>query len=329
MFLADDFLYILFFLKSMHRCACGKKPIFFQRYDGNYYCEDCLAYSVEKEFNKSLRKLKGRVAVALSGGADSLSLLYLMKKFFRGDFFALSVDEGIQGYRNITLEYAKELTKKLEVKHHIFSFKKEFGMSVDDFPKNIKYCTYCGVLRRYILNKKARELGAKKIAVAHNLDDEAQSILLNFIKGDFSRFQRLGKEPVLIEDEKFVPRIKPLVNISKKKLAIYAIIKDIPFLKNKKCPYSKDNMRKDMQIYINALEKKYPGTKLQIVKFYDKIKSILLEDFKKRKNNIKIKYCNECGEPSSKKICKTCELIKELKNWPNQSSKGKSEDLPT
>ncbi|MEM7819454.1 MAG: TIGR00269 family protein [Candidatus Aenigmatarchaeota archaeon] len=308
------------------KCKCGNKGIFFRRYEGRYYCKKCFIYNIEKKFrsvvnrNKLIKK-NDKIAVGLSGGKDSSVLLYLLfqlKNKLKGfDVFALTIDEGINDYRNKGLIFAKKLTKKFGIKHYIFSFKNEFGFTLDELTKNkIKSCTYCGVLRRYILNKKARELGANKLAVGHNLDDEAQSIILNFIRGDLLRFQRLGAFPIILEDKKFVSRIKPLRDIPEKEITAYAILKNIKFFDGE-CPYSFDNMRRDLQTLLNNLEEKYPGTKLQIVNFYDRIKPFI-----SKKESEKIDYCIKCGEPSSLRICKACELLEKINSSQIKAHKG-------
>lgn len=294
-------------------CDCGRKAIYYRRWEGRYYCSRCLSRQVERRFKKTISdnnlfRKSEKIAVALSGGKDSSVLLCLFRKFFSHmNIFAITIDEGIRGYRDKSLLSAKKLTKKLGVKHYVFSFRKEFGLGMDNI-KTKKYCSYCGVLRRYLLNKKARGLGADKLAVAHNLDDEAQSVMMNLVRGDFSRFQRLGAFPVLVRDKKFVPRIKPLRDIPEKELMLYALANGINFYQGAGCLYSHDNVRRDIQAVINNLEEKYPGTKLQIVNFYDRIRPMIIQ-----RTGRKIRHCSECKEPSSQDVCKACELLKGIR----------------
>ena len=172
----------------------------------------------------------------------------------------------------------------------------EFDVSIDDL-KDVKHCTYCGVFRRTLLNKAARAVHADKLAVGHNLDDEAQSVLMNVMRGDIKRMKIPAK------DEKFVERIKPLKNILEKELVIYAIVNSIPYFDGE-CPNSYNNVRRDAQRMINEFESKYPGTKSQIIRFKRGIIS---------SNQGKISHCIKCGEPASHEICKACELLAGLK----------------
>lgn len=300
------------------KCACGRPAILLRRYEGRYYCDRCLSKQIEKSFKKTtgknhLIKKNDKICIALSGGKDSSSLLYLFWKVFRQrrdlKIFALIIDEGIGNYRKECIKEAEKLCKKLGIKLYKTSFKKELGITIDKVAKKTsKTCTYCGVFKRYLLNKKARELGATKLAVAHNLDDEAQAIIMNVIRCDLKRFERLGPIPGVIRDKKFVPRIKPLRQIHEKELYLYAATNSLPFC-SKECPYSHDNVRRDVRKLINDLEEKYPGTKIQIVKFYDAIiKKLAIQ------KKGKLGHCKKCGEPTNQEICKACELLERLKN---------------
>lgn len=304
------------------KCECGKDIIYYRRYEGRGWCRSCFVRSVEKRFRRtvsknSLVKKGDMVAVAVSGGKDSLSMLYMLNGIAKGfRLVAFSVDEGISGYRPKGIECAAELARSLGIEHYVYSYREEFGIELDRLEelagKKVKHCTYCGVFRRYVLNKKARELGATKLAVGHNLDDEAQSIMMNFVRGDLNRFSRLGASHG--ESQKFVPRIKPLRDIPEREIAAYAVIKGIRF-SGDECPHSFDNVRRDMQSVLNDFELKYPGTKQQVVGFYDRLKgSLPLPEGS-------LKECEECGEPSTGNICKACELLFSVNvKRPDQSS---------
>ena len=110
------------------------------------------------------------------------------------------------------LTKTEKLCKDFGIEHYIFSYKDEFGLTMDYIRKKMDsgFCGTCGILRRYILNKKSREVKATKLATGHNLDDECQSIIMNMIRGDLLRLSRTGPMPKLAEHKKFVPRIKPL-----------------------------------------------------------------------------------------------------------------------
>ncbi len=251
-----------------------------------------------------------KTAVALSGGKDSSVVLYLLKKFSRmaprSELIAISIDPGIKG---LTLEYAKRICKELEIPQYIYSFKDEFGFTFDGIVQKLKKlenpapaCSYCGVLRRRLLNEKARELGATKIATGHNLDDEIQTGLMNFIRGDLDRMARMGAISGVIKDEKFVPRIKPLRECPENEVKLYAELRGLKF-GSRRCPYSKDAFRGTIRSVIDNIEEKHPGSKFQILRSIDRLVPILRERF-----SGKINRCKICGELTSEEVCKVCEI---------------------
>jgi len=245
------------------------------------------------------------VAVGVSGGKDSMVLLHLMKKLSEKlpiKLVAVTIDEGIDGYRDRSMAKVNEFVKAMDIEHRIFSFENEFDVTIDNLVKNdpsIKSCTYCGVFRRTLLNKAAREVSATKLAVGHNLDDEAQSVLMNVMRGDVTRMARLAKT-----SEHFVRRIKPMKNIPEKEIVAYAILNNIPYFDGE-CPNSFNNARRDVQGMLNEMEQKYPGTKSNIISFYRKLPTIGTE-------SVPVK-CTRCGEPAAHEICKACELLEKIK----------------
>ncbi len=296
------------------RChKCGKPAVYFRRYEGKALCKRHFCENIERRVKKTLSENnlieKGdKVAIALSGGKDSSALTYILHKIFKDvkdvELFAISIDEGIKGYRPECLRIAKKLCKSLGLKHYIFSYKKEFGKTLDKMnKKEAKTCTYCGVFRRYLLNKAARKLKATKLATGHNLDDEAQGILINFFKGDVNRLVRMGAKPMVRMDKKFVLRVKPLRNIPEKEIGAYCVLKGLE-LRSHECPYVKDSFRDDVRRLLNEIENKYPGSKYEVVRTYDRIEKALKAFARKDR----VLRCKKCGEPSSQEICKTCVL---------------------
>lgn len=248
------------------------------------------------------------VAVALSGGKDSVLTLHALKnyqKFVDFDLIAISVDEGIADYRQDGVDAASENADNLGIKLIKKSFKKEEGFILDDIYMNFKSaCIPCGVFRRNILNKTAYELGASKIATGHNLDDEIQSFLMSFARGDLIKFSKYG--PMLdVIHPKLVPRIKPLWNTSEKEVLLWAQKNNVPF-HSAPCPYSSLSLRSKIKGFLNDCEKKNPEIKYNIMESFNKILN-----FESSISPV-LNECEICGEPTSSDICKACELKKEI-----------------
>ena len=270
-----------------------------------------------KKFN--LFDINDKFVVAVSGGKDSITVLYLAQKYLKRknlhkNLIALAINEGIEDYREHTLEFLKEFCKKLDVELHIESYKEKYNKTLDssikvlqDKKKNISPCNICGTFRRTALNTGARKLGATKVITGHNLDDEGQSILLNMMKNNYKVLPRLGPSNGVVGDEMFIPRIKPLYLCTEKEVRLYTIIKgfDVGY---DECPYSKDSFRSNLADTLNILEDKHPGVKSSLINFYLTIQPTLREQYIKDEGT-QVTHCTKCGEPSQRKICNTCEMM--------------------
>jgi uncharacterized protein (TIGR00269 family) len=259
-----------------------------------------------------------RIAVAVSGGKDSISLLHILAKMERqhpeASLVAVTVDEGIKGYRDEALQIAAANCQKLGITHHVVSFKKLFGFTLDQLMekaqrkgrKELTSCAYCGVLRRRALNVAARDVEADKIATAHTLDDEVQTVLLNIFRGDLSR---LAKEKPVTEEVHplFVQKVKPFCEVPERESTLYAFVKNIRF-QDVPCPYASEAMRNDVRSMLNRLEEKYAGTKFAVFKLMERVRPALAEVSEKEVFN----ECVECGEPASAGLCRACELLRQL-----------------
>jgi len=255
-----------------------------------------------------------RVAVAVSGGKDSVTCMHLLADHCERkncELIAVTVDEGIKGYRDRSMSIVRENAKLLDIEHFAVSFRKTFGATLDQIAMLAKRkktglnpCTYCGVMRRSLLNQAARELGVDKLSTAHNLDDEVQAIMLNYVRADFSRLYRLG--PGYPSREGFVPRIKPLREIPEKEVAVYALLKGIKVHLGV-CPYA-GGIHTEIRDFLNQLETNHPNSKFMILRMFDRMKPHLARSVPE----FELCECKICGEPTSSGMCKSCELLREF-----------------
>ena len=250
------------------------------------------------------------IAVALSGGKDSVLTLHALKNyqpFLDFDLVAISVDEGIEGYRQHGIDSAIKNANELGIKLVQKSFKDDEGFSLDDIYSDFKSaCIPCGVFRRNILNKTAYELGAVKIATGHNLDDEIQSLLMSFARGDNIKFSKFGPKLDVIHP-KLVPRIKPLWNTPEKEVGMWAVINNIDIHLDE-CPYSHLSLRAKIKEFLNVSEDKYPGIKQNVMESFKQILNF------ENEINTSLNECEVCGEPTSSSMCKACELKELISN---------------
>lgn len=298
---------------------CGKPAITFIRYSGMHLCErhlnDFFERRVKKEIRRQCTLKKNEVlAIAVSGGKDSVVAMQILHNILKDrkglEMHAITVDEGIKNYRPKSMKIAEKNCSALGIEHHITSFKDIIGFIMDEIVRlriETTPCSYCGVFRRKCLNLKAKEIGATLLATGLNLDDTAQSILMNFMRGDVNKLARLG--PHKIRQEGLVPRIQPLRLIPEKESYLYAMLNHIQFYDGE-CPYSDRALRGKYRDIIYSLERGTPGTRHAILQSHDLMADALTQSFPPA-NLIK---CIECGEPTLGMVCKSCEMVRELKD---------------
>lgn len=271
-----------------------------------------LEEKIEKKVKQTLSKIKlskkDKILVAMSGGKDSSVTAYLLKKVGY-NIEGIHLDLKIGTYSDECRRAVEKLCENLKIKLHVYDMKKETGSGMcylrsavqSQKGKNLlKNCAICGVVKKWILNREARRLKFKKIATGHNLDDEAQTFLMNILKGSPQLSTNSGVITQNISDKKLIPRIKPLFYILEEDIRKYSKQKKLPVV-YEKCPCALDSYRIQVRKFLNTLSNKY---KENLIKNFD----VIHNRIKKIKDS-KISYCEICGEPSRRKICKRCELL--------------------
>ena len=230
------------------RCSrCDHPAVIDQPYRGAHACAGHFVASVDErirtEFHRQLPKFAGgTLAVALSGGKDSAVALRATQRYFARRstvrIVALTVNEGIASYRSGTIESARRLTEQLGVEHQIVSMEEELGTTTDrtarERPEAVP-CSYCGVWRRRLLNGAARDLGADALVLGFNLDDLAQTVLMNLARGEIDRLIRMA--PHRARRPGLVPRIAPLAEVPEREVFLYAHLHQLPF-DHGECPHA-------------------------------------------------------------------------------------------
>lgn len=257
----------------------------------------------------SLLRKEDKVLVACSGGKDSTTALYLLNKLgYKVE--ALFIDLHIGDWSKKNLANLKQFCEKERIKLHTVKIRDVLGAGMcflrSKVP-NLQACTVCGVIRRWVLNKTAKRLEADKLVTGHNLDDQAETILMNLLKNRIEL--NLGQQPKtgVVEEKGFVPRVKPLFFCLNEEVSKYSRLKGFLVL-YEKCPCASGVFRWKIREEIKNLEKTSPGFKENSVKNFLR----LIPLFKNSKNK-KVEYCIKCGEPSRQKICNFCKIKERFK----------------
>ena len=285
---------------------------------GEKLCKVHFTGYFEAKVRKTIRQFgllgnEEHIGVAVSGGKDSLTVLSILHSLKNENpntkITAIAINEGIHGYRDATLETTKKFCDALHIPLHISSYEQEFGMPLDEMLKllDVKPCTICGIFRRYLLNRKAKELGCTKLATGHNLDDECQSILMNQFRNDIKASARLGPKTGLRARQGFITRIKPLYLCAEKEVTTYAFLNGILDV-FAECPNVAKSYRAEVRDMLNDFENKFPGTKYSLINSFLQSLPGLKEQFK----DGALGTCPECGEPSSKGRCNACKWAEKL-----------------
>ena len=299
-------------------CAyCRSAPAVYLPYAAQHLCPKHFRELFEKRVKRTVRSYgmvkKGeRVGVGVSGGKDSYALLHALislREALPFEIVAITVDEGIPGYRNRAIDVSRKRCRELGIEQHTYSFREEHGTTIEEIAEKGKGnpCSYCGVLRRKILNSKARQLGLDRIAIGHNLDDVAQTAMLNLVRNEPMRFARFN-EPI-VSGGGFVQRIRPLREIREKEVAAYAFLHGHDY-DSARCPHAASALRWSVRHELNSLEDQYPGTKSRIASSFNTLQGIVKDSLQGKE--VELNSCRICGEPCSDEVCMACKMLGEL-----------------
>lgn len=197
-----------------------------------------------------------KIAVGISGGKDSLTLLYALnalKRFYpnRFDICAVTVD---LGFGNLDLEPIRSLCDFLNVQYTIIST--DIAKIVFEDRKESNPCSLCAKMRKGALNEKIKELGCNKVAYAHHKDDVVETMLLSLIyEGRFHTFA-----PLTYLDRMDVTVIRPLLYVKESDVVGFTNKMQLPVCKSP-CPADGNTKREYVKQLLKVLEHETPGTR--------------------------------------------------------------------
>lgn len=296
----------------MMQCGrCDNAAAYTRQYSGESLCRDCFSSYIMRKTAKTISKYgmirRGqRVAVAVSGGKDSLALLHVLSKMAGPhgfDIRVITIDEGIPGYRDEALDIVKRYCTGLGVPYEAFPYSDLFGFGLDEAldrrDDGASSCAICGTLRRRAIDHAASSVDADVVATAHNLDDAIQTHMINMLAGDIGR---IGLQ-VPYSGGRRPARIKPFCDIYEKEIVFYAFVNDIPF-QSEPCPHMDEGIRTEIRRFLNSLEEARPGIKNNMYGTMTKISAIVGKADARVENR-----CSECGAPCTSATCGVCGVV--------------------
>ncbi|KAH9024503.1 hypothetical protein EDB85DRAFT_1870113 [Lactarius pseudohatsudake] len=303
--------------KSCALCR-NAKAILRRPKTGQQICKDCFFRVFETEVHNTITEARlfkqgDSVAIGASGGKDSTVLAYVMKTLneryqYGLNLFLLSIDEGITGYRDDSLETVKRNQQQYDMPLKILSYHELYGWTMDRVVSTIgkkNNCTFCGVFRRQALDRGAATLGVDHIVTGHNADDIAETVLMNIMRGDIARLGRCTA--ICTQGEDTIRRSKPFKYAYEKEIVMYAYFKKLDYFSTE-CIYSPDAYRGHARAFLKDLEAARPSAIIDIIHSGEafEVKDEVGATQKAQQT------CIRCGYMSSNDLCKACSLLEGL-----------------
>ncbi len=309
---------------------CGRPAVIKLRAHNIALCKDHFVEFVQNQTAKAIKHYKmftkkDHIAVAVSGGKDSLALVDILTELGY-NISAFYIDLGIKhmDYSATSKAKAQAFCEKKNVPCLVYSLPEMFGMGIDEAARKSKRtpCSLCGMTKRYLMNVAAKDLSADVIATGHNLDDQAAALFANIMRWDVSYLAK--GYPVLPAEHGFPKKVKPLVFLTEREIAAYAIVRGIDYVRYE-CPHSEGARFLVYKEHLNAIENMSPGTKRRFYQGYTENIwrfQIDREDVKEHKGEEEsvMKPCRICGMPTAAEdgICSFCRFwrpdeVKKLK----------------
>lgn len=277
------------------RCKiCGKEASI-RAFDMNL-CDEDFNRLFERRVERIMKKYspKGKIALALSGGKDSMVLLHLFSKW-NLNFFGYFINLGIGEHSQRMEKLVREACEKYGVELVVTNLREEYGFGVGDFRG--KACSACGTVKRYLMNKIPRELGANVVVTGHNMDDFLDFFFKNTLAKNYQWNRNLV--PYLpSEHPKMLPKLRPLYLLGDREIEIYAKLNNVPY-SPEKCPLAKFSGWKEVFYDIEAKKRNFRYQMIlsvwEMAEFFPEVRA-------------EIKECARCGEPTSRDVCAFCKL---------------------
>ncbi|HSR34152.1 MAG TPA: ATP-binding protein [Anaerolineae bacterium] len=302
------------------KCSkCGATAVINMRQHRLRLCDDHFVEWFATMTHRTIDKYQmftpaDKVLVAVSGGKDSLALwdvLLMLGYRAEGMYIGLGIDEGI-GYSEQSLEMCKRFVNDHhpDAVLHLVDVPGEYGKSIPTLARTSqrgrgKPCAVCGLVKRHVMNRFARDGAFSAIATGHNLDDEVAVLMHNTLHWQTGYLAR--QAPVLEERDGLARKVKPFVRIYEREAAAYVLLRNIAYIYDE-CPFARGSTTNFYKELLNQLELNSPGAKqqfyLQFLQAREGGKMTFVEA-----DRAELHPCLHCGQPTTAgEMCAFCRL---------------------
>ena len=280
---------------------CGGTAIIEVPRHHSAYCGEHFVDHVRTQVREAIDRHRmlsydDRVLVAVSGGKDSLALWdVLLDMGYRADGLYLGL--GIGGYSDRSGAIVRDFAAARGAHVHMVDLEGEYGFDIPDASglRNRSSCGVCGLSKRYVFNKVAKDHGYDVMATGHNLDDEAAQLLGNVLRWQTPFLAR--QSPLLPATPEMAKKVKPLYRLGEREMAAYCVIKGIDYVVEE-CPMVGGNTVLRYKDALNELERHSPGTKAQFLfGFLDRVRDTHFAEADAAAGTVVA--CSLCGLPTT------------------------------
>lgn len=281
-------------------------------------CRDHFVERFEREVLRTIRSYtmftpQDRVLVAVSGGKDSLAVLYLLHKHgynVQGFYIDLAIDGGF-GYSTLSRQKVETFSQRFGIPIEVYPLKKYHLRAIPDLVQHRHQvpCSMCGTVKRYLMNWKAVTDGYDVVVTGHNLDDEVATLFGNTLRWDIRYLSRQG--PFLPSTHPHMAaKAKPFAFMSEKEVALYAIFSGIDYVRHE-CPFAQGAKSILYKELLNTLEERSPGTKLRFYREFLTFQKAHLDHTPPGTGVVSpsLRSCLVCGMPTTSEVCAFCRMM--------------------
>ena len=309
------------------RCSvCGAPAVVYVPYARAAFCPRHFVEFIDRKVARVLRRTGairpgGLLVAAVSGGKDSVAMLASLVKHARGAgtrVVGVFIELGLGGYSSGSRRAAEEACGRLGVPCVVVDVGEVVGASVPELARRARrpVCSVCGVVKRWVLNAVAVELGADYVALGHNGDDVLAYAVKGFLNQDHASLSKLGPSTPSIPGLA-VGRLRPLYEVFERETLVYSLVEGLPFL-HEECPYRpRQPLEHGIKEALNRLEESHPGLKISALRRLEK--AVPLYERLAREEaggEWEAKPCRVCGLISAGGECSFCRLTRRALGEP-------------